>query len=341
MDEMEKEFLENFLKIPDNFFAQSTTAVQQPEPTAAIQQPEPTAAVQQPEPTAAVQQPEPTAAAQPTPMTSGKRPHDVNVEIPPEQVGIKRAKKQVKVSPEPTGEEQNTTILEEMRNDIKLLVRTMQTSDLQNKVEEISMQQTRMVEVWNKHLRECGQRSNAIPTTVAEQLLPQLPSPSQSQQPAAGPLPNPYPSLQIPATPEVPIQQLLQPLNSPVDIPLPIAPRNSQRAELPSSDINQAKLKSVHDVLQKYSTLRQESKIGTLAVKLAREAIFGDDILKLCTPRGWNNMPALPQKELNHLKAVLFEQFPCFRSCPEQFEKLWATAQTSLAQACKRLRKLQ
>ena len=325
---MEKEFLENFLKIPDNFFAQSTTAVQQPEPTAAIQQPEP------------------TAAAQPTPMTSGKRPHDANVEIPPEQVRIKRAKKQVKVSPEPTGEEQNTTILKEMRNDIKLLVTTMQkgeqnTSDLQNKVEEISMQQTRMVEVWNKHLCECGQGSNAIPTTVAEQLLPQLSSPSQSQQPAAGPLPNPNPSLQIPATPEVPTQQLLQSVDSLVDLPLPIAPRNSRRAELPSSDINRAKLKSVHDVLQKYSTLKQESKIGTLAVKLAREAIFGDDILKLCTPRGWNDMPALPQKELNHLKAVLFEQFPCFRSCPEQFEKLWATAQTSLAQACKRLRKLQ
>ena len=325
---MEKEFLENFLKIPDNFFAQSTTAVQQPEPTAAIQQSEP------------------TAAAQPTPMTSGKRPHDANVEIPPEQVRIKRAKKQVKVSPEPTGEEQNTTILKEMRNDIKLLVTTMQkgeqnTSDLQNKVEEISMQQTRMVEVWNKHLCECGQRSNAIPTTVAEQLLPQLSSPSQSQQPAAGPLPNSNPSLQIPVTPKVPIQQLLQSVDSLMDLPLPIAPRNSRRAELPSSDINRAKLKSVHDVLQKYSTLKQESKIGTLAVKLAREAIFGDDILKLCTPRGWNDMPALPQKELNHLKAVLFEQFPCFWSCPEQFEKLWATAQTSLAQACKRLRKLQ
>ena len=61
-----------------------------------------------------------------------------------------------------------------------------------------------------------------------------------------------------------------------------------------------------------YSTLRVESKIGILAVKLAREAIFGDDVLRRCTPRGWNDMPALPQIELNHLKAALFGQFPRF-----------------------------
>ena len=89
-----------------------------------------------------------------------------------------------------------------------------------------------------------------------------------------------YPLLQLPAIPEVPTQQLLQPVDSPVDIPLPIAPRNPRFAELPSSDINRAKLKNIHDVLQKYSTLRVESKIGILAVKLATEAIFGDGTLK-------------------------------------------------------------
>ncbi len=105
-----------------------------------------------------------------------------------------------------------------------------------------------------------------------------------------------------PATPEVPAQQLLQPVDSPVDVQLPIAPRNPRFAELLPSDINRAKLKNIHDVLQKYSTWRVESKIGILAVKLARE--FSNDILKRCTPRGWNDMPALPQMELNHLKAA-------------------------------------
>ena len=82
-----------------------------------------------------------------------------------------------------------------------------------------------------------------------------------------------------------------------------------------------------------------EGKIGALAVKLAREAIFGDDVLRRCTPGGWSNMPALPQAELNLLKCTLFEQFPCFWTCPEEYEKTWAIAQEAIAQACKRLRK--
>ena len=43
--------------------------------------------------------------------------------------------------------------------------------------------------------------------------------------------------------------------------------------------------------------LSTECKIDVLAVKLAREAIFGDIVLKKCTARGWNNLPALPQVE--------------------------------------------
>ena len=372
---MEKDFLDGLLDIPDHFFAELTTAVQQPELTTAVQQSGLTTAVQQPELTTAVQQsglttavqqPElTTAAVQPTPMTSGKRPCealadvDGNVEIPPKQMRKKRAKKQAKVSSEPTGdiitiaefeEEQNTTIMKEMCKDIKLVVRTMQImeqtiSNLQNKVEEMSMQQRRMVEAFNKHLQECGQQSNATQSTVAEQLPPYQP-----QLPAAEPFVSqphltlntcPYTSLQLPVTQEGPTQQLPQPVDSPINIPLPIAPRNPRFAELPSSDIDRTKLKNVHDVLKKYSNLRVESKIGILAVKLAREAIFDDDVLRRCTPRGWNDMPALPQIELNYLKAALFGQFPRFWSCPEQFEKLWATAQESLAQACKRLRKPQ
>lgn len=43
--------------------------------------------------------------------------------------------------------------------------------------------------------------------------------------------------------------------------------------------------------------LQTDSKIGNLAVKLAREALFGDRILKCCTPRGWQDIPALSQTE--------------------------------------------
>ena len=147
MNEMEKDFLDGLLDILEQFFIKFTATVQQPELIAAVQQPEFTAKVQ------------------PTYVTSGKRPHealadvDANVEIPPKQVKKTRAKKQAKVSPESTRdiiaiaefeEQQNTTITKEMRYNIKLVVRTMQRmeqtiSNQQNKVEEMSKHQTRMV----------------------------------------------------------------------------------------------------------------------------------------------------------------------------------------------------
>ena len=80
--------------------------------------------------------------------------------------------------------------------------------------------------------------------------------------------------------------------------------------------------------------------MSILAVKLAREAFFGDSTLKRCTPQGWNDLPALPQAELHQLKATLFDQFPRFWASPERFEQKWTICQESIAQASKRLRKL-
>ena len=74
--------------------------------------------------------------------------------------------------------------------------------------------------------------------------------------------------------------------DSALDIPAPrvISASNVKFGELPSSEINKASLKPISEVLQKYSNLRVECTIGTLAVKLAREAIYGDSIMKRCTP---------------------------------------------------------
>ena len=123
-------------------------------------------------------------------------------------------------------------------------------------------------------------------------------------------------------------------------LPLPITGVNPKFAELPSSEIDRTKLRTIADVLWTYPALRMESKMSVLAVKLAREAFFGDSTLKRCTPRGWNDLPALPQAELNQLKTTLFAQFPRFWASPESFEQKWASAREAIAQACKRLRKL-
>ena len=58
----------------------------------------------------------------------------------------------------------------------------------------------------------------------------------------------------------------------------------------------------IGNILLKYSSLRVECQIGKLDVKLPQEAITGNLVSEQCTPRGWNNLPALPQVELNMLK---------------------------------------
>ena len=120
---------------------------------------------------------------------------------------------------------------------------------------------------------------------------------------------------------------------------IPIPTVISKYQELPSHEINRTGLKPISEVLQSYPMLQTESKIGVLAVKLARQAFFGDETMKKCTPRGWQDLPALPQSELNTLKVTLYKQFPRYWNCPEEYEKKWVVAQEAIVQACKRLRK--
>ena len=109
-------------------------------------------------------------------------------------------------------------------------------------------------------------------------------------------------------------------------LPRPIASVKSKYEELSTDKICRQELKTAQEVLQKYPDLHIESKISVLAVKLARQVFFEDSVMKRCTPRGWQNMPTLPQAELNMLKLTFFKQLPRYWSCPEEFEKKWALA---------------
>ena len=137
---------------------------------------------------------------------------------------------------------------------------------------------------------------------------------------------------------EVMLQQTPPPATS--SMLRPIVAVSEKNLELPSEEIVRSGLRSIPEVLQKYPELQTDAKMGVLGVKLAREAFFGDDILKRCTPRGWQDLPALPQGQLFALKTTLWNQFPRYWSCPEAFEKKWVTVQEAVAQACKRLRNL-
>ena len=233
-------------------------------------------------------------------------------------------------------EAQKTTLRDKMCKDVKRVLQTgvkMESTitDLREEIEDLAFQQTRM----QAQIREYTRQQAAVSGNGDEQSLvaepavflpPQLQESSPSQLFLAPET--------LPFRPSEPSSSLDTAL-----LPIAIPPRNAKFAELPSAEIKREQLKSAPEVLQKYSSLRTECKSGALTVKLAREAIFGDSVLKRCTSRGWKDLPALPQTELNQLKAILYGQFPRFWCCPEQFERLWPTAQEVLAQAYKHLRR--
>ena len=107
---------------------------------------------------------------------------------------------------------------------------------------------------------------------------------------------------------------------------------------LPSSVIQKRNLKTPEEVIRKYPKLQCESYAGKLAVKLSREAFFGEDVLVRCTVNGFRELPALPLHELNELKKTMLKQFPKYWNSVQEFEALWITCSDAIGQAAKALR---
>ena len=83
-------------------------------------------------------------------------------------------------------------------------------------------------------------------------------------------------------------------------------------------------------VVEKYIGLKTPAMMSRLAVKLARESFFGEEVMEQCTSQ------VLPKTELCNLKLYLVQLFPSL-SKPE-FEGYWKTCVTSIGQACKGIR---
>ena len=297
------------------------------------------------------QESEPTAVqeARPTPKTTKKRAAlaDINTIIEPadKEAGEKPRKKNrgSKEKENKTTEEtgvilqleefdvqQKTTQADEMCKDLKLIVNTVTKMEQSMQVFQKSCQELmeKALQPMQKKIDELAQKLEYTPQPTLQPFSPHQAQVYNVMQPTT--LLHSVPPASSHHVNKSPMGQ---------SAPIPIAALSTKYNEMSAVEIPKEKLKTIAETLQKFSSLRTESKIGVLAVKLAREAIFGDDVLRRCTPRGWSNMPALPQAELNLLKCTLFEQFPCFWTCPEEYEKTWAIAQEAITQACKRLRK--
>ena len=92
---------------------------------------------------------------------------------------------------------------------------------------------------------------------------------------------------------------------------------------LPSSVIKKEHLSLVETVLIRYANLKGVQKAPTLAQKLARDAIFGDNVMVQCAPIGTGTLYALPVRELQYLKEIMFQQFPQYWNNAVDFESLW------------------
>ena len=177
-------------------------------------------------------------------------------------------------------------------------------------------------------------------------LLP-IQKPSLSYQTLSAPTQSSYTTEVCTRASTLPLlpRQLLDPSTSAttsapiVQAPQPPSIAETARQELPSSAIRKETLNSVEVVLAQSTKLKGEGKAGTLAQKLAKECIFGEDVLKQCTPLGTSTLPALPSAELKQLKLIMLQQFPQYWRAPEDFETIWGKCVIAIQQCCKRLRK--
>ena len=125
--------------------------------------------------------------------------------------------------------------------------------------------------------------------------------------------------------------------------PPPQLPRRESREQapptLPSSSIPKSSLLPVSSVVHNYADLvGKEGKMTTLAVALAREAFFGEEVMAQCTAKGHDGKPGLPQQELMALKEEIRRLFPNYWNSPLVFEEKWNKCSEQISQACNRVR---
>lgn len=117
----------------------------------------------------------------------------------------------------------------------------------------------------------------------------------------------------------------------------PTSPAKENKAPPP---IPYAEMINPQTVVQKYPQLLKQSKISTLAVRLAKESYFGGKVMASCTVRGVGDLPALPKTELDKLKTFLQKlTVPRFVSSRVEYENLWKLCVESINQSCKSIRK--
>ena len=116
-----------------------------------------------------------------------------------------------------------------------------------------------------------------------------------------------------------------------------LQPPQGSAKHFPSEEIRCKDLKDILSVIAANKKLCVPARASTLAVKLAREAMFGDDVLMQCTVAGERGgYYALPVEEMKRMKIIMMQQLQTLASC--EFESVWKECLDAIGQACKRAR---
>ena len=91
--------------------------------------------------------------------------------------------------------------------------------------------------------------------------------------------------------------------------------------------------RSIDEVIEANHKFTIKSKISTLALRIARDAVFGEEVMRQCTVMGNREYPGLPRPELFQIKETLYSLFPELWNAPEEFEAFGQTALTPLDRA--------
>ena len=67
---------------------------------------------------------------------------------------------------------------------------------------------------------------------------------------------------------------------------------------------------SISQVIESNPRLTQANKVNTFAARIARDDVYGENLMKKCTALGGRELPGLPRNELFKIKKTIFDLLP-------------------------------
>ena len=117
-------------------------------------------------------------------------------------------------------------------------------------------------------------------------------------------------------------------------------PQDGASTDLPT--VRQSKEETLippSEVVAKYPRMRGDCRMGEVAVKLAQEYFFGNDLMRQSTVLGFKEFPALPEDGVQALKQTILSVCPDYHCNPHGFEGLWKRCVDAFNHTCSKLRK--